>query len=247
MKRILFALAAVSALILIASCAMPGDDTFIEGTWVGESALRVQTYTFNYDGTFSYTLIHRTTGDKITEINGTWEYGHKGYLHLYAPITIYESRYTEDFNPRFVFIKTGDPENRLIYFGASYSGDPYDLDESLFREYETDGMGTYSYADSVIYDDHGVKTNTDSARRFKFEEGNKCTLSVEDITEFENGSYSKSTKGYTYYAEDPYIIDDYVCYKIYNDKMEYEDEELTYTITGRSLILGRMSQVFKKQ
>lgn len=247
MKRIILALAAVSALILIASCAMPGENTFIEGTWVGESALRVQTYTFNYDGTFKYTLTHKTTGNIVTEINGTWEYGHAGHLNMHAPITIYESRYTEDFNPRFVFIKTGDPENPLIYFGASYSGDPNDIDVSLYHEYETDGMGTYSYADTVVYDDHGVKTTSDSSRRFKFEEGNKCTLSVEDSTEFENGSYNKSTKGYTYYAEDPYILDDYLCYKIYNDKMEYEDEELTYTITGKSLILGNMSQVFTKQ
>ena len=97
------------------------------------------------------------------------------------------------------------------------------------------------------YDDHGVITTTTSARRFKFEDGNKCTLTVEDTTEFENGSYNKSTKGYTFYAEDSYQIGDFTCYKIYNDKMEYEDEELTYTITGKNLTLGRMSTVFKKQ
>ena len=247
MKRILLALAAVSALILISSCAMFDDNASLEGTWVGETSLRVLTYTFNGDGTFNYTLRDRKTGDKVTEINGTWEYGHEGYINMHAPITIYESRYTDEY-PRFVFIKTGDdPDDRLLYFGASFSGDPYDIDVSLFLEYETDGEGTYTYADSMAYDDHGVITTTDSERRFRFEAGNKCTLTTSDITEFENGSYNKSVKGYSYYAEDPYLEGDFICYRIYNDIMEYEDEEITYTITGKSLSLGRMSQVFTKQ
>jgi len=97
------------------------------------------------------------------------------------------------------------------------------------------------------YDDHGVITTTTSARRFKFEEENKCTLTVEDITEFENGSYNKSTKGYTFHADNPYTEGYFTCYKIYNDVMNYEDEELTYTITSKNLTLGRMSTVFKKQ
>ena len=246
MKRIVLALAAVLALVLVSSCAMPEENTSLEGTWVGESALRTLTYTFNGDGTFNYVLRDRKTGDKVTEINGTWEYGHEGYLNMYAPITIYESRYTED-NPRFVFIKADDPDNKLIYFGGSGSGDPYDTDVSLYREYETDGEGTYTYADSMEYDDHGVITATVSARRFKFEDGNKCTLTTEDRTEFENGTYTKSTKGYTYYAEDPYDDFGFICYRIYNEKMEYEAEELTYTIIGKSLALGRMSQIFTKQ
>ena len=97
------------------------------------------------------------------------------------------------------------------------------------------------------YDDHGVITTTTSARRFKFEDGNKCTLTVEDTTEFENGSYNKSVKGYTFVIDDSYIEGDFICYKIIDDMMQYEDEELTYTITGKNLTLGRMSTVFKKQ
>ena len=246
MKKIIIALVAVLALALVASCAIMDMNTTLEGTWTGETPLRALSYTFNSDGTFNYTLKDKKNGKLITEINGTWEYGHKGYLVMSAPITIYESRYSEDY-PRFVFIKTDDPENQLIYFGGSEYGDPYDIDEALYLEYETDGKGTYTYADSMIYDAHGVKTNTDSARRFEFGDGNKCTFATEDTTEFENGSFNKSTKRYTYYAEEPYTVDGFICYKIYNDMMEYEDEELTYTITGKSLTLGRMSQVFTKQ
>ena len=247
MKKIILALAAVLLLVIVASCAMPEINESLIGTWVGENQLRNLSYTFNSDGTFNYILKDKRTGKEVTHINGTWKYGHEGYLIMSAPITIYESRYTKDY-PGYVFIKTGDDENRLIYFGRSMSGDPYELsDPSLYREYETDGKGTYTYADSLEYDDHGIKTMTKSARRFVFQEGNTCTYSTEDTTEFENGSYTKSTKSYTFHADNSYKKDDYICYKIYDDMMISEDEELTYTITGKTLTLGRMSQVFTKK
>ena len=237
---------ALIALVLMASCSLMDINTTLEGTWVGETDLRNLSYTFNSDGTFSYTLKDKKTGREITHINGSWKYGHEGYIVMSAPITIYESRYTEDY-PGYVFIKTGDPESKLIYFGRSMTESPYNLDTSLFREYETDGNGTYTYADSLEYDDHGVTTWTKSARRFKFEDGHKCTYSTQDTTDFENGSYAKSTKTYTFYAEDPDVIGEYVRYKIYNDMMISEDEELTYTITGKTLTLGRMNQVLTKK
>lgn len=46
MKRFIYTLVAVLALILIASCGMPDENTSLEGTWVGESAIRILTLKF---------------------------------------------------------------------------------------------------------------------------------------------------------------------------------------------------------
>ena len=158
------------------------------------------------------------------------------------------SQDTQIANPRYVFIYTGDPENKLMYFGASNSGDPNDMDLSFYREYEYDGVDTYTYGDSTEGDDHGIPTTTRSAKRFKFEdEQNRCTLDIEDKYEYENGTYNKSIKSYTYYADDPIITSDFICYRMYNEMMISEEEDLTYSINGKHLTLGPMSQIFTKQ
>ena len=46
---------------------MPEINESLEGTWVGETAIRKLTYTFNSDGTFNYTLKDKKSGIKIVD------------------------------------------------------------------------------------------------------------------------------------------------------------------------------------
>lgn len=88
---------------------------------------------------------------------------------------------------------------------------------------------------------------TDSFKRFEFDpENGKCTETISEEMVYKNGTYLKSTKGYTYISESC-SVPSFIAYKLYNDMMFSEEELMNYTIVNDSLLLGNLSVLLTRE